>query len=67
MKYLIWSMERDMWWKFSEYGYTPNIAQAGHFDEARAIEICENANTTFLFEVMVPVTSMQWMIDEETE
>lgn len=43
-KYLIWNLERDMWWKPLEHGYTSNIKKAGLYCESDAIRITRDAN-----------------------
>jgi hypothetical protein len=41
--YLVWSDEHQGWWKAAERGYTPFLAQAGHYSRERAIQICTDA------------------------
>lgn len=41
--YLIWSNEHRAWWRQGRWGYTPDIADAGHYDRAEAMAICRQA------------------------
>ena len=59
MKYWIWSIEHNAWWKPSCIGYTKKRAEAGVYPQDKAIEICQNANITGIInESMVPVIHM---------
>lgn len=42
--YFIWSNEHRAWWMAREFGYSEEIATAGLYSRARAIEICAKAN-----------------------
>lgn len=53
MKYLIWSVERSMWWKEFRLGYTEDIEFAGRYSKEDAFEILENANITGIEEYML--------------
>lgn len=44
MKYRIWSIEHNAWWKPDHNGYTLSIHSAGIYDEAEALDIVEHAN-----------------------
>lgn len=39
MKYYLFNNERNEYWLPNEHGYTPNIEEAGEFDELYALEI----------------------------
>jgi hypothetical protein len=43
MKVLIWSFEHNGWWAPGESGYVENVENAGLYELARAIAICERA------------------------
>ena len=42
-QYLIWSNEHRSWWRTNSLGYTTNVAEAGIYPRAQALEICERA------------------------
>lgn len=42
--YLIWSMERGMWWKPNHRGYTFSRKEAGRYTHAEALKIVSAAN-----------------------
>ena len=42
--YRIWSVEHGLWWRANENGYTTLRSQAGLYDRATAIRICNDAN-----------------------
>ena len=44
MQYLIWSTERNMWWKARELGYTEDILKAGRYSREQALDITVDAN-----------------------
>lgn len=44
MKWLIWSIEHNGWWKPMSLGYTREITEAGQFSLEEAIEIVTEAN-----------------------
>lgn len=41
--YLLWDHERLMWWKPNRLGYTGDIAEAGRYGEAEALDIARRA------------------------
>lgn len=43
-KYRIWSFEHNAWWRPKWHGYTPNIEEAGIYEEREAQSICAQAN-----------------------
>ena len=43
MKFLIWSNQRDAWWKPNEQGYTKAEEHAGEYDLETARRICADA------------------------
>lgn len=58
MKYRIWSIEHNAWWKPEGDGYTPYADEAGIYDEAGAFQIVQMANMPGLnipMEALVPV------------
>ena len=62
MKYRIWSIEHDGWWKENKHGYVSDIKSAGIFTLYEANAICCDANVMMDFnndntpnEAMVPV------------
>ena len=65
MKYLIWSIERNMWWRQNRHGYTSQMIDAGQFSEPEAIKICNEANVVAIGEMMVPVSSVQRILDRQ--
>ena len=42
--WVIWSFEHDAWWAPHERGYVLELAQAGRYTKARALEIEAHAN-----------------------
>jgi hypothetical protein len=54
--YLIWSFERDAWWRPARSGYTKELAAAGRYSPREARDICLDADryTKEQMEVMVP-------------
>jgi hypothetical protein len=42
--YVIWSFEHDAWWRPGRQGYTPMLAEAGHYAEQEAMAIVSQAN-----------------------
>lgn len=58
MKYRIWSIEHNAWWKPDRFGYTPDITEAGVYQDKEAFQIVREANS-FLHdhanESLVPV------------
>lgn len=44
VRWLIWSLEHDGWWKSARRGYTDQIDEAGRYTYPEAREIVENAN-----------------------
>jgi hypothetical protein len=43
-EFAIFSIEHRAWWRQNEWGYTPNLWEAGRFTVRRATEIIINAN-----------------------
>ena len=58
MKYLIWSVEHDMWWGANSRGYTEILSGAGIYSHRDAVRICGDANRYCMQghvnEVMIP-------------
>lgn len=54
MNWLIWSREHQAFWKKPEYGYTPEISQAGRFTWERALQILDTANLIQPEEFLLP-------------
>lgn len=50
--WVIWSFEHEGWWRPGGWGYTPQLAEAGHYTEgeARAIEADANRYSTMVHE-----------------
>lgn len=42
--YLVWSNQRQMWWKPGHEGYTPHISLAGRYTRTEAIQIVRQAH-----------------------
>jgi hypothetical protein len=53
MKYLIWSIEHQQWWKPKLFGYTENVLFAGRFDKADADKIVSEANRSNQWEIRI--------------
>ena len=43
-KVLIWCLERNMYWKANNVGYTQELSEAGLYHRQKAESICRNAN-----------------------
>jgi hypothetical protein len=43
-RWVVWSFEHAGWWRSGGWGYTPDLAEAGHFTEAEALRIEADAN-----------------------
>lgn len=52
MKY-IKSLERNLYWKKSKFGYTNNIEEAGLFDESEVLDILRNANVVMVEDIAI--------------
>ena len=39
LRYLLWDMERQMWWAPARRGYTDDMAEAGRYSEAEAVDL----------------------------
>ena len=39
LRYLLWDMERQMWWGPARRGYTDDMAEAGRYSEAEAVDL----------------------------
>ena len=52
---LIRSIDRDMYWKSNESGYTSDVMEAGIYSRKDAIRIVEQANITGEHEEMLPL------------
>lgn len=44
MKYAIWSVEHQAWWRPGKFGYTPYAHEAGLYSEDESFEILRDAN-----------------------
>jgi hypothetical protein len=44
MKYLIWSLEHNAWWRWNELGYTLDRSEAGEYTLEEAVRIVQHAN-----------------------
>jgi hypothetical protein len=51
----IWSIEHDAWWRVGGFGYTTELAEAGHFTGAEAQRIVTQANIVRVNECAIPV------------
>ena len=57
--YVIWSFEHDAWWRPGGWGYTRDLAEAGHFTEADADQIIADANVVAVNEVVMLLPTAQ--------
>lgn len=55
MKFVIWSIEHDAWWRPASCGYTRSVAEAGVYGEVEAREILTRANLVAFNECLIPV------------
>lgn len=55
MKFVIWSIEHQAWWRALWIGYTETLAEAGIYDEAEARKILQQANVVKINECAIPV------------
>ncbi len=51
-RYIIFSIERGMWWKPNQFGYTGRLEEAGRYTREEAEKICEDANLIEVCETM---------------
>lgn len=57
-RFLIWSIEHQMWWGPNKVGYRTRRDDAGEYSLAEAVSICRSANLTLdntPDEAMVPL------------
>lgn len=59
MRYVIYSIEHQAWWKPAQHGYTKLLAEAGRYEHAEAVAILQDANRVMRDdkpnELMMPV------------
>lgn len=60
MRYLIWSLEKQAWWKPNRTGYTKRYEEAGIYNNENADHILEHANHAKIEEVAIPLYCTQW-------
>lgn len=56
-RWLIWSIEKNRWWKPGRFGYTAERAEAGRYTFEEAIQIVNDANA-YLFDDQSPKEAM---------
>ena len=47
--YLIWSNEHQLWWQADSKGYTSNVAEAGRYTRAEAIDIASGSRDGWMY------------------
>ena len=52
--FIIYSFEREMFWKANQRGYTKLETEAGKYTLDEALEICRSANIGKIQEAMIP-------------
>ena len=52
--WVVWSFEHDAWWGPHRWGYTPDLAEAGHYTQLEAEAIERQANVVALHECAMP-------------
>jgi hypothetical protein len=57
-RYLVWSIEHDMWWRPGRMGYTPMIEEAGRYSLEEGRKILASANLVKVNECLIPVASV---------
>lgn len=65
--FLIWNVERNMWWKDHREGYTQIIFQAGGYSWDEAFKICKGANLFKVEDIMVPLDFIPTIGDAAAE
>lgn len=58
MKYVIWSIEHQAWWRANSHGYADSLVDAGVYDEAEARDILERANQVAVEECLIPLSAI---------
>lgn len=71
-KVLIWCLERKMYWKDNNIGYTEELAEAGLYHRGKAESICKNANAhgeeeERIIELDDAFTSLQRMYNQQAK
>jgi hypothetical protein len=54
-RYVIWSFEHAGWWRPGAWGYTVDLAAAGHYTRAEAEGIVARANIVATNEACLPL------------
>jgi hypothetical protein len=49
--WVVWSFEHDAWWAPARWGYTPDLAKAGHYSQTEAQAIEARANVVHINEL----------------
>jgi hypothetical protein len=62
--YVIWSYEHDAWWRPHQWGYTPNLAEAGHYNANHAERIVTHANLITVNERAMPLAEAASFVPE---
>jgi hypothetical protein len=64
--WLIYSHEHGAWWKPFEHGYTHDLAEAGRYIQARAEQICRDANAYGWINGLPKEVMIEWTDDPQT-
>jgi len=57
MKFVIWSIEHEAWWRPGSMGYARTLDEAGRYTHVEAHEILQRANRVAVHECLIPVTA----------
>lgn len=58
MRYAIWSIEHNAWWRPGSMGYTDHLSEAGHYGYVEAVRIVDRANLVAFHECMIPLSAL---------
>jgi hypothetical protein len=59
MRYLVWSIEHEAWWRYSRFGYTRLLSEAGRFSDAESAAIVADANVVCVNECRIPAECVE--------
>jgi len=63
-RFVIWSYEHEAWWRPAWWGYTRDLAEAGHYTANEAEHIVRRANLITVNERAMSVVEAQTFVPE---